>query len=155
MKSKEKLLLLIGYIDSQLNNIIEIYNEIKIQNTKDKKDIVYVGYLIHNYYCSVEDIFIEIARTFENKIDDVSKYHRELLKRMTIDIPGIRPKLLSNKNFNFFDELRGFRHIFRHAYGYTIDSDKIDLLKKKMVEHHEFFLEDLKKFKSFLEENLS
>ncbi len=155
MKNKENLLLLAGYISSQRNNIIEIYNEIKEQIINDKKDLVYTGYLMHNYYCAVEDIFIEIARTFENKVDDTSKYHREILKRMTIDIPGIRPKLLSNKIFNFFDELRGFRHVFRHAYGYIIDSEKIGILKRKLIEHHLLFLDDLKNFTTFIEENIS
>lgn len=38
----------------------------------------------HNLYCAFEDLFKIVAETFENHIQDKSKYHQELLKRMDI-----------------------------------------------------------------------
>ena len=93
--------------------------------------------ILHIYFiiCTVQwkISFQEIAKTFENKVEDPAKYHRELLKRMYMDIPGIRPKSLSLESYHALDELRGFRHIFRHAYDYELDPERVDSLKQKIV----------------------
>jgi hypothetical protein len=52
-----------------------------------------LGYQLHNLYCAFEDLFKIVSETFENHIQDKSKYHQELLKRMTISIEGVRPPL--------------------------------------------------------------
>ena len=44
-------------------------------------------------------MFKIIARFFENQIEDFSKYHSTILKRMQLDIEGIRPRLLSEESF--------------------------------------------------------
>ena len=56
---------------------------------------------------------------------------------MRLDIEGIRPRLLSEESFKILDELRGFRHVFRHAYSYELEhervlklADKASILKK-------------------------
>ncbi|MGB9857741.1 MAG: hypothetical protein ACPLKX_06350 [Dictyoglomaceae bacterium] len=78
-----------------------------------------------NLYNAFEDLFSEISKSFENKIEDASFFHKELLRRMTLEIPGIRPKVLSKESFIILNELRGFRHIFRHAYTYEIIPEKV------------------------------
>jgi uncharacterized protein YutE (UPF0331/DUF86 family) len=110
--------------------------------------------LLHNLYCSLEDIFQEIAKTFENKVEDPAKYHRELLKRMYMDIPGIRPRLLSQESYRVLDELRGFRHIFRHAYDYELDPERIGDLKQKIIVNWNYVWKDLHSFMSFLQETM-
>lgn len=35
---------------------------------------------------------------------------------MTLHIEGVMPALLSEETFKILDELRSFRHLFRHAY---------------------------------------
>jgi hypothetical protein len=69
-----------------------------------------------------------VAETFENHIQDKSKYHQELLKRMAISIEGVRPRLLSQECFQLLDNLRSFRHLFRHAYSYELDERKVKIV---------------------------
>lgn len=102
----------------------------------------------------MEDLFQEIAKTFENKVEDPAKYHRELLKRMYMDIPGIRPKSLSLESYRTLDELRGFRHIFRHAYDYELDPERVDSLKQKIVVKWDYIKKDMHSFMSFLRDIL-
>ncbi len=147
---KEILAYLIGYMKNQREEIIKLLNKIEQIEPEDEPQTVYVGYLIHNLYCVFEDIFKEIAKTFENQIDDTSKYHRALLKRMTIEIPYIRPSVVSNESFLLLDEMRSFRHVFRHAYTYELDKVKIKHLKTKILSGIKLILLDIDTFENFL-----
>lgn len=65
-----------------------------------------------------------IARAFENQIDG-RRYHVDLLRRMKMEITGVRPPLLSEALERDLNELRAFRHLFRHAYGIDLDPAKV------------------------------
>ena len=47
-----------------------------------------LGYQLHNLYGAVEQLFEEVARSFENRIE-AAGYHVNLIRRMQLDIPGI------------------------------------------------------------------
>ncbi len=87
-----------------------------------------LGFQLHNLYCAYEDMLVLVARVFENNVDKSAGYHIELLRRMTIAVPGVRPPVISGETFRLLDSLRGFRHVFRHAYGSTLDRRKIDIV---------------------------
>jgi len=106
-----------------------------------------IGYWLHNLYCAYEDLFKIVASFFENNLSNNGSYHKSLLKRMRININGIRPALLSEKNFKNMDELRGFRHVFRHAYSYGLDDDRVAFLLRKVMKNKATILNDLEKFK--------
>ena len=67
-----------------------------------------------------------MANAFENSVTDLSRWHTELLRRMALDIQGIRPALLSTESTELLNELRAFRHLFRHAYGVRLDSSRVE-----------------------------
>ena len=87
-----------------------------------------LGFQLHNLYCAYEDVLVLVARVFENNVDSSAGYHIELLRRMTITVPGVRPHVISGETFRLLGSLRGFRHVFRHAYGLTLDRRKIDIV---------------------------
>jgi hypothetical protein len=143
---KERLAVLQAEIKAQLHEIEGIYTRIEDRTkwgadlarrgtdlnlsptNKDKAATESVGYQLHNLYCAFEDLFKIVAETFENHIQDKSKYHQELLRRMAISIEGIRPRLLSQECFLLLDNLRSFRHLFRHAYSYELDERKLKIV---------------------------
>jgi hypothetical protein len=45
---------------------------------------------------------------------------------MTLDIDGVRPALLSPQSAGLLNELRAFRHFFRHAYGQPLDFSRVE-----------------------------
>jgi len=151
---KEKIALLLAYFEEQNKILKELFNKIKSLKISDKKDTVYIGFLLHNLYCALEDLMEETAKTFENTLDDTSKYHRELLKKMILNVKGIRPQLWSNDSFRLLDELRGFRHVFRHAYGYELDSKRVFEIQDKVIKNWQKVKKDIEKFQKFLEKNL-
>ena len=76
----------------------------------------------------VEQMALRVARRFENSIDDPARWHAELIRRMTLDIPGVRPPLFSRELAAPLGELRGFRHVFTHAYDLVLRREKLALL---------------------------
>ncbi len=126
---KERLAILQAEIKAQIQEIEGIYTRTEDRKRKkDKAAMESVGYQLHNLYCAFEDLFKIVAETFENHIQDKSKYHQELLKRMAIPIEGVRPRLLSQECFLLLDNLRSFRHLFRHAYSYELDERKLKIV---------------------------
>ena len=148
---KERLAVLKAEIKAQIQEIEGIYTRLEERNRKkDKAAIESVGYQLHNLYCAFEDLFKIVAETFENQVQDKSQYHIELLKRMTIAIEGVRPPLLSQGCFLLLDNLRSFRHFFRHAYSYELDERKVRIVLEDAVALRETCRNDIYAFlKSF------
>jgi hypothetical protein len=152
---KEKLTVLWAYITSQQEIIQSLYDKIlKIEPVDDDK-LVHSAYLLHNLYSAYEEIFKEISYTFENNIEGRLNFHKNLLIRLKMDIPGIRPRLLSESGYSVLGELMGFRHVFRHAYNYDLAPDKLMNIRQKVLESKTSLNQDIEEFKKFLQEHFS
>lgn len=108
-----------------------------------------MAYQIHNLYGAFEQLFEEVARAFENQVDP-SRYDTDLLRRMTLQIEGIRPALLSEGAATMLDELRRFRHLFRHAYGIDLDPIRVADIAARIPNLRERFTNDTEAFLSQL-----
>lgn len=71
-------------------------------------------------------------------------------ERLNVFIKGIRPFILSQDSFKILDELRGFRHVFRHAYSYALDNERLIMLAEKTLKLKELFQIDFDGFKNKL-----
>jgi uncharacterized protein YutE (UPF0331/DUF86 family) len=151
---KEAIAVLLGYLKNQQELIGMMVEGINALDTTTEERTIHLGYLLHNLYCAFEDLFQEIAKTFENRIDDPAKYHRQLLRRMLIEVPKMRPGVLSQDSFRMLDELRGFRHIFRHSYTYRLSPEKVAVLKRSLLDSWKNIEKDLGEFESFLQEHI-
>ncbi|MCP4372072.1 MAG: hypothetical protein GY797_28730 [Deltaproteobacteria bacterium] len=146
---KKEISLLKAEIDYQIEAIEDVIlkiHERKNDYAQDSRFAESLAYQLHNLYCAFEDLFKIIAKFFENSIEDQSRYHIELLKRMTLDIQGVRPPLISRELCSALDELRAFRH----AYSYDIDAKKIGLLLEKFEYIAGKYKEDIQTFITLL-----
>jgi len=158
---EERLVILKAELNAQLSEIEDIYKKLEDRRKKrGKAGIESIAYQLHNLYCAFEDLFKIVAETFENHIQDKTKYHMELLKRMTVSIEGVRPQLLSQESYILLDNLRSFRHFFRHAYSYEIDVRKVrivlddaDKLREMFKKNVEIFLESLSHHQLSIKQN--
>ena len=104
-----------------------------------------MAYQIHNLYSAFEQLFETVVHFFENRLEE-ERYHIDLLRRMRLEIEGIRPALVSDGAFDLLDELRRFRHFFRHAYTAELNPDKLDDLLGNVRRLREIHRQDVKKF---------
>jgi len=111
------------------------------------------AYYVSQIYSGFESIFKNIARTFENNIEQ-DTWHKSLLERISLDIEGIRPALLSEESFQCLNELRAFRHFFRNAYGVDIQKEKFKIVADKVVAIQGIFKKEISKFIDFLNQLL-
>ncbi len=104
------------------------------------------------FYTALEDLFKQIAKSFENHIDNLQSFHKELLIRMNIEVPKIRPAVLSTKSFLLLDKLRAFRHFIRHAYDCELDKEELRQIQDRL--ELEFLLVELElnQFRTFIQE---
>lgn len=85
------------------------------------------GHHLSRFFNVTEQMSLRVAKAFENNIDDEKGWHTELIRRMTLTLPGIRPALLTAEMARCLQHLRGFRHIFTHAYDLDLDPAQLAL----------------------------
>lgn len=124
-----RLSLLSATIRAQGEEIERIFDKIEDRrHGEGEANLESLAYQLHNLYCAFEDLLKIVADFFENHIEESSRYHRALLWRMKMPIEGVRPALLSETSYKLLDSLRAFRHVFRHAYSYELDPQKLGLV---------------------------
>ena len=110
-----------------------------------------LGFQLHNLYCACEELFEIVAGVFENHVDFGGGYHIDLLKRMRISISGVRPRVVSDSTFRLLDSLRSFRHVFRHAYGTSLDERKVRIVLEDAHSLRSVLRKDFEVFLSAIE----
>ncbi len=99
-----RLALLKAAISKQVMLIEQIYDRVeKRKRAESEAELESLGYQLHNLYCAFEDVFKLVAEAFESHIDDVGRYHVQLLWKMSLEIEGVRPSLLSEESVRLLD----------------------------------------------------
>lgn len=125
-----RLKVLEAEVKAQWSNIRQVYTDLEDRAGQMRPEspalIESTAYQLHNLYNAIEDLFKIIAGAFENSVTDLSQWHTELLRRMTLDISGVRPALLSQESADLLNELRAFRRFFRHVYSQSLDLARVE-----------------------------
>lgn len=114
---------------AQLRQITLIYERIDHREQQSGvAGLESLAYQLHNLYGAIEELFDLVAAAFENQLQGGGGYHIALLRRMRIAVDGVRPRVISDRTLDALNSLRGFRHVFRHAYGGGLDRRRIALV---------------------------
>ena len=97
----------------------------------DELDYAALAYTIHNIYGVIEGYCLRVARFYENGLEGDS-WHADLLRRMTLAIPELRPALLDRDLWYLLDDLRAFRHKFRHLYARPIEPKRVAAVQEQV-----------------------
>ncbi len=129
------IMLLIGEMRETIEameRLSEVYNayvgDFANVKKRDLRDAITLSEILCNSYTCLETVFFRITRLFENHLEG-AKWHRELLHKMQVEVPGMRKALLSRESFSLLDELRRFRHFRRYYYALDYDWGKLDYLR--------------------------
>jgi len=114
------------------NEIIEIEETIKRAQKAweliEEEDSLYIDSValnLHNFYSGLERIFSLIAKEIDGKIIETPDWHKELLLQMSIEIPYVRPAIISKELKEKLENYRAFRHVVRNIYAYKLKPEKI------------------------------
>jgi hypothetical protein len=147
----EKALILERSIKNDLQAISDIFARLdKAILSDDEESLIVIAYRLHSLYMAFENIFQQIAITFENSLDDKSGWHSQLLQRMKLDLTPIRPAVIDDTTYPALDELRRFRHLFRTNYNVEFDRDRLQLVLNKAHQLRHLYRAQIGQFLNFL-----
>ncbi len=150
-----KFIILINSIRRDLDAIAAIYDELErhpLSAETDNDVLIVIAYYLHNLYNAFENIFQNIAAVFENSIEDEGRWHAQLLERMGLDAMPLRPAVIDDAVYEALDELRRFRHLFRHSYMIELDPQRLQLVWRKALDLKGIYREQLEVFVAFLQD---
>jgi hypothetical protein len=70
---------------------------------------------IEKVYTGIEKALDRIVRALDGHTPDGPDWHAHLLRRLSVDLPGRRPAVLSPETYRSLDDLRAFRHRERNS----------------------------------------
>lgn len=78
--------------------------------------------LLESFYTGMEKSLARIASTLGPEPSGPS-WHRELLMSMTLNVPEVRPAVLSGATALALDSFLSFRHRFRNLYVFDLEHE--------------------------------
>ncbi|MBI4473329.1 MAG: hypothetical protein HY646_11725 [Acidobacteria bacterium] len=83
------------------------------------------AYELARFYNILGKMLDRICEGFENHLEKRGDYHERLIQRLSLDLEGIRPAFIPHDRASHIRELKGFRHVTRHAYDLTLRPDRL------------------------------
>lgn len=150
---KEQIHLLQTELRADLQAIAQAYEALNglSHRLAEPEVTIAIAYYLHVIYGLCENLFRRIAATFGNHIAAQDQWHSQLLRRMTLDVPNVRPAVISPELYESLDELRRFRHLFRNAYVLHFDADRLTIVLKHAQAVETLLQRDIDKFIRFLD----
>lgn len=147
-----------GRIRQELRNLERVVNRIEdgmaaARKRPEDQDFYLdsIALNLHDFYAGLERIFHYIASHLEQSVPTDGEWHRELLRQMNVEVPGVRPTVLSVESVWALDEYLRFRHVVRNVYTFNFDPERIERLVGQIRPCFEQVRSDLLAFASFVE----
>jgi hypothetical protein len=157
MSGKDKIRLLQGEItrivramDEAEKNYRRFRADFPAVPTERNYDLIILADILTDYYTCVETALVRIAKAFENELEK-HRWHASLLERMTVDVPRVRPRVVSEETYRHLHELLRFRHFRRYYFDRKYDRDRMTLLERSFELSIPLVKADLERFVGFLE----
>jgi hypothetical protein len=106
---------------------------------------------LHGFYAGLERLLEVIADGIDMTKPAGPNWHQELLRQMASDIPGIRPVVISPELRDRLDRYRGFRHVVRNVYTFSLDPDQVETLVRQLQPVMDLIDSELSAFSEFLQ----
>ena len=87
---------------------------------------------LHDFYTGLERIFEQIASVVDKSVPSAHDWHRELVRQMAVDVPGLRSAVISTETARAIDEYRRFRHVVRNVYAFELDPEPVERLARML-----------------------
>jgi len=162
MTSREKKIARLKKLAADVNSSLEAVAKIsaKIRDLVDEinnkngpvedRELMLMAAYLHHFYTGLESMFERISDELDGGVGRRGNYHREVLRSMTIDIGGVRPRVISPELAEELDDYRKFRHLFRHAYAAELRWKKMGHLALNITAIYNLVEINIKGFATFL-----
>ncbi len=139
---------------SELAKVKAVLDEADAQcaeRTPDFLELSGIALNLHAFYNGAENLFRRVALELGEGLPTGGGWHSQLLRNMALEIPQLRPRVITQETRSKLDEYLRFRHLVRHAYGHELDWGRIRGLLDNLGAAYADFVEDVGEFLHFLE----
>ena len=139
----------------QLEQVVERCAEIwdQAQSSGDNRYVDGVVLNLQSFYTGVERVLELAINEIDQDHPEGANWHQALLQTASTVVPKLRPAIISSETRNTLDRYRGFRHVARNVYPFSIDSEQVAPLMKSLWETFDLFRKDISRFIESLEQS--
>jgi hypothetical protein len=133
---------------ANIDQLLAAYKTVIRRSSRDEPDFIVLSALatmLHSFYTGIENIFRRIALEIDGSIPSGYASHSELLAVMT-QPTGSRPSVISDVLRTRLSAYLSYRHVFRHAYSFQLEWDKMRDLVLQSEETWQQLQEELNQF---------
>ena len=115
---------------AQIAQIFEAYQTAISKSSQKEPDFIELSALatmLHSFYTGIENIFKRVALEIDGNIPSGYASHSDLLTAMTRSTAS-RPPVISEELHVRLSAYLSFRHVFRQAYSFHLEWDKMQNL---------------------------
>ena len=156
MASPDRIAALAAELDAALpvldriNSFYDRFQRKQASGGRTVETAIIVSDVMVSFYTCLETAFLRISQFFENAIDD-ARWHEHLLRAMTLTIPEVRPRVISDATFAALSELRRFRHFKRYYFSFDYDWDRLELVRSKYLACRDPVRGEIEAYSAFLQ----
>jgi hypothetical protein len=107
---------------------------------------------LHGFYAGLERLFEVIADGIDRSKPSGPNWHQDLLRQMSAEVPEVRPAVISLELRDRLDRYRGFRHVVRNVYTFSLDPEQIEILVRQLRPAMDQVASELSAFADFLQD---
>lgn len=142
MRDREGLLTLAAEIRQEIGNLsriaaetVETWSRRESVPAEDRRTYVESTALkLHNFYTASERIFERVAGDLNGTRPQTHDWHLRLLRTMAVEVPEVRPAVLSPELVERLADYLRFRHLVRNIYGFELDEERMGPLVQGIEE---------------------
>lgn len=160
MRDNRSFLTLAAEIRQELSSLARLADEIpatwakgmKLPEGERQPYVESTALKLHNFYTACERIFETIAGEVNGALPQTPDWHLRLLRMMTVEVPRVRPRVLTPELAERLTDLLRFRHVVRNIYGFELHEQKVEPLVQELDGIWRELRGQLEEFVAYLEE---
>lgn len=155
--TREAILRLIAEINDEIQSLGRIHERVQRAQARfaatppDEFELGGVATTLHDFYSGAENVFKRVAAELNGGLPAGHDWHVQLLRDMSIDLPGLRPAVISRVTAGLLKEYLDFRHVVRHTYGFDLRWEPIKGLLLRFATAYDSLIADVQQFLAFLQ----
>jgi len=143
-KLKTKVLFEISQIDKLFCDSKPLFDLCKIREP-NFIELSAAAMVLQSFYNGIENILIMIIKHYEGQLPNSNKWHMELIDKAFESDSG-RGVIFTDDIKEKLEEYMKFRHFARHAYGFLLKWEKIEILMNEIDSFWKTVKENINKF---------
>jgi len=131
------------------------YGQERLATPADFLVVYGVAKVLHDFYLACERLLGHVAAELGGLPVEGAGWHRQLLDDATLEIPNVRPAVLSEAAARLLDPFLRFRHRFRTLYAFDLEAEPLRELLSRLPAAHTAVRQDVERFLAFLDRLLA